>query len=70
MKSFVSQTGLSKRIGISPNTLSVRLRTHGVEPDGVLLVPTKPDVLLFNVERLNSLRATLTQHKPVEANIQ
>lgn len=70
MKTFVSQTGLATRLGIEANTLAVRLRKNSVEPDGILLRPTQPDVLLFDLERVNQLRNALGTKNPIEANIQ
>lgn len=69
MKTFVSQTQLAKRIGIAANTLATRLRHRGVEPDGILLCASDPDVLLFDLERVNDLRTALATQKPVESKI-
>lgn len=69
MKTFVSQSGLASRIGIAQNTLATRLRQRGIDPDGILLRPAQPDVLLFDLQRVNHLRNALGTQKPVESNI-
>jgi hypothetical protein len=70
MRTFISQAGLAKRLGMGENTIASRLRSRAVGPDGILLQPIKPDVLLFEVENLPSLRARLATHKHTEANIE
>lgn len=67
MKAYVSHSQLAARIGIAPNTLATRIRQRSVDPDGVLLRPSQPDVLLFDLERVAVLRTALATQKPVES---
>ena len=70
MKTIVSMAGLAKRLPMAENTVGAKIRSRGIEPDGVLIRSGHVDTLLFEVERIPKLRVALGKNKPTEASIE
>lgn len=62
MTTFVTQSNLRKRLGITNRTFRARISAAGIEPDAVLLERSKQGAAqaLFSVEKLPALRLALT----------
>jgi hypothetical protein len=60
MKTFLSANALARTLEIPMSTLSVRLRSRHVEPDGIVITgDNTPSGFLFSTERLATFRKLL-----------
>ena len=59
MKTFLTQSTLARRVNKANRTIQARIQDGTIEPDGVLIVGSKPPGLIFDAERLPSIRKAL-----------